>query len=108
LDGKGFYRICGPEAEVFAVDPPILSASGGAVYLYGQCIPAGSSLILDIEGSGQVSAVLEDLGGGVWRAVASGTFVPGSEVFSTEIVDGGGAGILTLDGPFDHSDRACG
>ena len=52
LNGRGFYRISGPEVEVFAIDPPLLSATGGAIYLHGQCIPAGSALLLDIDGAG--------------------------------------------------------
>lgn len=101
LGDRGFYRISGPEAEVFFVNPPLLSISGGAIYLHGQCIPAGSSLLLDIEGTGPVVAALEDLGGGLWRAIVSGSFTPGAEVLSAELIDDFGISVLVLDDPIE-------
>lgn len=96
-----FYRISQPEIEVTSISPPLLSSSGGSIHLNGQCIPAGSVLIVEIEGQAPISIPLGALGGGIWEAIISGTFVPGSRVLATRIEDSVGTTLLTLNTPLE-------
>ncbi len=98
---KAFYRVTIPQADVFSISPPLLSPSGGELLVRGQRIPAGSFLVLEIDGAppSQLSVPLEDLGGGVWRASVAHPFVPGASVISALIVDGNGSTLVTLNLP---------
>jgi YD repeat-containing protein len=94
---RSFYRVTVPEAEVFSLSPPLLSTSGGTIMVSGQRIPDGSTLRLEIEGTGQVSTPLELVAPGQWQAVF--TFNPpltaGAHITSATCIDGSGAIVAT-------------
>lgn len=52
---KAFYQIDIPQAQVFTVEPAVISP-GGVLVLTGQSIPPGSSVVFEIEGMADVSA----------------------------------------------------
>jgi hypothetical protein len=41
-----FYRVTQPQAEVFSIQPPVLSADGGTLMVQGQRLPSGAMLEL--------------------------------------------------------------
>lgn len=94
---RAFYRISVPGTEIFSLSPPLLSTTGGTLLVTGQRLPAGSSLTLEITGLGQVSAPLELLAPGQWRAVFS--FTPplsaGAHITSVTCTDGSGLALAT-------------
>jgi YD repeat-containing protein len=98
---RAFYRVTQPETQVSSISPPILSTSGGTLYLHGQCIPAGSVLVLEVEGQAPLSFALTDLSGGVWQADITGTFLSGARVLAARIEDAGALTLLTLDQPLE-------
>lgn len=96
-DTRAFYRIILPQAEVFSITEPVLSSSGGTLVVVGQCIPDGSFLTLEIDGS-LFAAALVSSGPGQWTATFTGVFpVPGGSVISAAVTDGGGAEICPVD-----------
>lgn len=95
-ESRAFYRIVQPQAEVFSIVEPVLSATGGSLVLVGQCIPDGSFLTLEIDGI-LVSVPLVSSGPGQWTAVFAGPFVPGGSVLSAAVTDGGGGTICPVD-----------
>ncbi|MCH7227729.1 hypothetical protein [Haloferula sp. A504] len=96
---RAFYRVSLPEVEVTQISPPVLSTTGGILQIHGQCIPAGSLLILEIDGEAPVSIPLSFLGDGVWEADVSGTFVSGARVIAARIEDGSSLVLLDLELP---------
>lgn len=87
-----FYRVTKPQAEVFSIEPPVLSAAGGSLWVRGQCLPAGSVVELrDEEGHLVASFPLIDEISGLWRADVAGTFPPGEWLTATVV----GSGIPT-------------
>ena len=96
---KAFYRVTQPQAEVFAISPPLLSPTGGVLLLRGQAIPPGSLLVVESDGQAALEVPLEDLGGGVWRANVAAPFVPGGSVISARIVAASGTTLVTLNQP---------
>jgi YD repeat-containing protein len=94
---RAFYRVSLPDAEIFSLSPPLLSTSGGTIIVTGQRLPPGGFLTLEIEGVGQVSAPLEFLAPGRWRAEFS--FVPplttGVHITSVTSTDGSGLPLAT-------------
>lgn len=92
-----FYRVTVPQAEVFEADPPLLGMTGGTITLHAQLLPAGSSLSLEIQGLGVVSAPLVAGAPGTWTASFGGTFFPpGTIVISAIVVDSGGALVTSV------------
>ena len=51
---KAFYRIEIPAPQVFSLEPPILSSTGGDIFLRAQLLPPGSFLALEIPGQSPV------------------------------------------------------
>ena len=51
---KAFYRIEIPAPQVFSLEPPILSSTGGDIFLSSQLLPPGSFLALEIPGQSPV------------------------------------------------------
>jgi YD repeat-containing protein len=98
---KSFYRVSQPLAEVFSISPPVLSTSGGALVVHGQCIPAGSFLVIQISGQAPVLVPLSSLGNGEWQAPATGTFAVGDEAAAVSIQDGNGVTLVTLNQPLE-------
>ncbi|MCB1133618.1 MAG: hypothetical protein KDN05_21040, partial [Verrucomicrobiae bacterium] len=96
-ESRAFYRISQPQAEVFSIAEPVLSSSGGTLVVHGQCIPDGSFLTLEIDGAGLVSAALVSSGPGQWTATFVGGFIPGANVLSAAVTDGGGVEICPVD-----------
>lgn len=94
---RGFYRIRQPQTEVFGIAEPVLSSTGGALVLFGQCIPNGSYLRLDIEGGPPVSAQLISNGPGQWMAVFHGPLVPGANILSAAVTNGLGTSLAPVD-----------
>ncbi len=92
---KAFYRVSQPQTEVFSISPPLLSSSGGTLVIRGQIIPAGSFLVLDVDGQ-LLQVPLSGAGGGLWNAVVTGQFAPGANATVVGIVDGTGATIVSL------------
>ncbi len=92
-----FYRVTVPQAEIFEADPPLLSMLGGTITLHAQLLPVGSSLSLEIQGLGVVSAPLVAGAPGTWTASFGGSFFPpSSTVLSASVVDSGGLAIATV------------
>ena len=50
-----FYQVEPAQAEVFSVEPAVL-APGAVLVITGQCLPAGSSVVFEIEGIPDVTA----------------------------------------------------
>lgn len=98
---KVFYRIMQPLAEVFSISPPVLSTSGGALVVHGQCIPAGSFLVIQIPGQAPILVPLSSLGSGEWQALVGGTFAAGDEAAAVSIQDGNGVTLVTLNQPLE-------
>ncbi len=97
---KAFYRIVQPEAEVFSLEPPVVSPLGGEILVHGQLLPPGSMLVLEIDGQ-PVSFPLEPVVGqpGVWRAIISGGAVAGGiagGVVAGRIADAKGVTICPI------------
>lgn len=98
---KAFYRIMQPLAEVFSISPPVLSTSGGALVVHGQCIPAGSFLVIQIPGQAPILVPLSSLGNGEWQTLVGGTFAVGAEAAAVSIQDGNGVTLVTLNQPLE-------
>ena len=98
---KAFYRVSQPLAEVFSISPPVLSTSGGALVVHGQCIPAGSFLVIQIPGQAPILVPLSSLGNGEWQALVGGTFAVGDEAAAVRIQDGNGVTLVTLNQPLE-------
>ncbi len=75
----GFYRIEIPAAQVFALEPPVLSTAGGDIFVRAQCLPPGSFLALEVSGQPPVFAELVPVAGqpGLWRASFSSSAIGG-------------------------------
>ncbi len=97
---RAFYRVIQPQAEVFSITPPLLQPFGGGLVVHGQCLPAGSVLVLEVEGV-PISIPLESLGNGLWRALVSASFNPGDRVVATAIRDALGASLVSLNQPIE-------
>ncbi len=86
-----FYRVTQPQAEVFSIQPPVLSSDGGTIAVQGQRLPAGAVLELrDAEGNLVGSFPLVEEIGGRWRVEVAGGFTPGDWLTASVV----GAGIL--------------
>lgn len=92
---KAFYRITQPGAEVFSIPEPVLSVTGGEIFIRGQRIPAGSKLVLSVDGV-ETEFALESMGAGLWRAIISGAFAPGSHVVAVAIKSPAGVTLVPL------------
>lgn len=92
-ESRAFYRISQPQAEVFSIDEPVLSTTGGTLVVRGQCIPDGSFLMLEIEGVGPVFAPLTPAGPGQWTAAFPGPFSAISVVISAAVMQTNAVGI---------------
>ena len=68
---KGFYRIEIPAAQVFALEPPVLSTAGGDIFVRAQGLPPGSFLKLEIPGQPPIFVELVPVAG-----LTKGGFVP--------------------------------
>jgi len=95
-----FYRVVQPQAEVFSIQPPVLSADGGTLSVQGQCLPPGAMLALEIEGPGVLQFPLEPLTGTTWQVHVSGSLPPGARVVSASILEASGALIAPIDQQF--------
>ena len=74
-----FYRVTQPAAEIFSIEPAVISSSGGLLEIRGQCLPPGSLLeLLDDSGTPVASFPLSEVSAGLWRASVTGAFAPGS------------------------------
>ena len=69
-----FYRVTKPLAEIFSIEPPVLSENGGTFVIQGQSLPSGSSLFLETEGGAPQIIALTPQADGTWRADVTGTF----------------------------------
>ncbi len=71
---KAFYRIEIPGPQVFALEPAVISTTGGDIFVRGQCLPAGSFLALEIPGQAPIFVPLVPVAGqpGLWRASVGG------------------------------------
>lgn len=98
---KAFYRVSQPLAEVFSISPPVLSANGGALVVHGQCIPAGSFLVIQIPGQAPILVPLSSLENGEWQALVSGSFSLGGQATAVRIQDGNGVTLVTLNQPLE-------
>jgi YD repeat-containing protein len=98
---KAFYRVSQPLAEVYSISPPVLSPTGGALVIQGQCIPAGSFLVIQIPGQAPVLVPLSALGNGEWQALVGETFAVGDEAAAIRIQDGNGVTLVTLNQPLE-------
>lgn len=98
---KAFYRVSQPTLGVFSISPPVLSTTGGTLVVHGQYIPAGSFLVIHVQGQAPVIVPLSSLGNGEWQAMVSGTFTAGGEVAAVSIQDGSGVTLLTLNQPIE-------
>lgn len=98
---KAFYRVSQPVAEVFSISPPVLSPTGGALVIHGQCIPAGSFLVIQIPGQAPILVPLSALGNGEWQALVGGTFAVGDEAAAVSIRDANGISLVTLNQPLE-------
>lgn len=96
---KAFYRVSRPLAEVFSISPPVLSPTGGALVIQGQCIAAGSFLVIQIPGQAPILVPLSLLPDGTMEAIVSGTFTVGDEIAVVGVQDGSGTTLLTLNQP---------
>ena len=86
-----FYRVTQPQAEVFSIQPPVLSSDGGTIVVQGQRLPAGAVLELrDADGNLVGSFPLVEEIGGRWRVDVAGGFTPGDWLTASVV----GAGIL--------------
>ena len=67
---NAFYRIEIPGPQVFALEPAVLSPTGGDIFVRGQCLPDGSFLALEIAGQAPILVPLVPVAGqpGLWRA----------------------------------------
>ena len=93
---KNFYRITQPVAEVFSLEPPVISAAGGEIVIRGQLLPLGSFLVFEIDGQ-TFSFPLEPVAGqpGVWRAsITAGAIA--AIVVSARIVDSNGITVTLV------------
>lgn len=98
---RAFYRVSQPQAEVFTVSPTVLSTTGGVLRIHGQLIPAGSFLLLSIEGQPDLMVPLipDALEPGVWTATLSGVALPEGAFVSARVVDGAGTTIVPIGSP---------
>lgn len=96
-----FYRVTEPAPEVFSVEPPILSESGGTLEITGQNLPPSGALAMDIEGAGRIvtpyTQVIDEHGNPSWRVVLNGPFTAGALVSNVAVVDGADAVISPVD-----------
>jgi YD repeat-containing protein len=69
-----FYRVKQPQAEVFSIEPPVLTENGGRLVIQGQSLPPGSSLMLETEGGATQFFALVAQADGTWHADVTGTF----------------------------------
>lgn len=91
-----FYRVKQPQAEVFSIEPPVLTENGGRLVIQGQSLPPGSSLMIETEGDATQFFALVAQGDGIWHADVTGIFTPGDAL--TARVQAGGQFI----GPAIH------
>ncbi len=93
---KLFYRITRPQAEVFSLEPPVISVAGGEILIRGQLLPPGSFLVFEIDRK-TFSFPLEPVAGqpGMWRASISGGVVAGI-VIAARIVESNGTTICPV------------
>ncbi len=83
---RAFYRVPAPQPEVFSVYPTVLGPAGTMLTIEGQCLPAESSLVLEIEGAPPLLVPLQLGQAGTYRAVLpAGAVVPGASVVSAVI-----------------------
>jgi YD repeat-containing protein len=96
---KAFYRILQPQPEVFSISLPVLSPAGGDLRIFGQLLPTGSVLVIEIEGQAPLIVPLSAMADGEWRAMVSGLFAPGSHIIAARIEDANGVTLVTLNQP---------
>ena len=105
---KAFYRIEIPAPQVFSLEPPILSSTGGDIFLRAQLLPPGSFLALEIPGQSPVFAALDPVAGqpGVWRASIGG--ITGGAVagivIAARVVDSHGTTVCLVDQTIQGTD----
>jgi len=96
---RAFYRVVQPQAEVFSISPPLLSPLGGNLWIHGQCLPAGSVLVLEVDGVPMEVPIM--VLAGLYHANATANFNPGGRVVATAIRDALGATLVSLNQPIE-------
>lgn len=96
---RAFYRVVQPQAEVFSISPPLLSPLGGDLWIHGQCLPAGSVLVLEVNGVPMEVPVFGLVA--LYNARAAANFNPGDHVVATAIKDALGATLVSLNQPLE-------
>jgi YD repeat-containing protein len=96
-----FYRLVMPQAEVLALEPPVLSVNGGTILVRGQRLPAGAQLMLSITGQAPVFVTLVPVVGqpDLWRAEVAAGAVAGivvGAIYAASIVSAGGEPVCPV------------
>jgi YD repeat-containing protein len=97
---RAFYRVIQPQAEVFSISPPLLSSLGGDLVIHGQCLPAGSVLVLEVDGV-PMEIPLESLGVALFNARTAANFNPGARVVATAVKNALGNTLVSLNQPIE-------
>lgn len=80
---REFFRVLMPTAEIFSVEPALISSNGGTVYLFGQCL--GSNLTVRVGGLVMAPNTLQ--AGSVYSFfLAPGALSEGT--YDVEVLDG--------------------
>ncbi len=82
LGGGGFYRLAGPDPEIFSVEPAWVDSTdpAAALYIVGQCLPANATVLLN----GETYAASREPGGAL-RVSLLGGALPGGSVLSSAV-----------------------
>lgn len=97
---RAFYRVIQPQAEVFSISPPVLSPTGGDLWIHGQCLPAGSVLVLEVNGVPMDVPIVAVAA--LFNARAAANFNPHLDrVIATAIKDALGATLVSLNQPIE-------
>jgi|GEM_PF-4602942 len=96
---RDFYQVPAPQPEVFSVEPAVISP-GGELIVRAQCLPSGSSLMIELEGLPPIVVPLVPQPDGTYRAVLPAFPMP-AHVTAVRVVTAGGAPVLTVDQTFE-------
>lgn len=97
--GRAFFRIEPPQAEVFSVEPAVISP-GGELLVRAQCLPPGAALAIEMEGMPMITVPLTPQPDGTYRAVLPAFSMP-AVVTSVRVVGAGGQPIVTVNQTFE-------
>lgn len=82
LTSRAFYRLSGPDPEIFSVEPAWVDSSdpNAALYLVGQCLPTNATVLIN----GESFAATRDSSGAL-RVSLLGGALPGGAIISSAI-----------------------